>query len=761
MTAATRRIPICVEPVKGEALDSWLEALARRTHTSWGDLLCAVGLNGPLSARWLPAWMIELTLDQRAVLHRGTGVGARETQRMTLSQFEDRALAISDTRASLDATFPWSPRLGSRYCPHCLSESEGRWQLAWRLGWTFACLKHRCLLVDNCPCCGMRPRTTPRIEELIPEASRCPAPASDRSSRSLRCNAALTTAATHAFDDDANDVLQTQRWINAIIAGELPTTELCASRFNNCREMLQAIRAVAVKALVYAIPTELDSLVEPGLMAVYQQEHPQLPTGERRSTNQQLIARSPRSASLSAVGALAAWNCLTRPDVQSAGEAMRWIVTAMRARRTQPVPANLLGSSVIADVQLAALGPSLKPSDQLRYRTITHTPAVPTRRRMEVSQLACKIPDALWPRWSLPFLVQGCHHRQLRPALSVGLLLVGAPVGLYQAAQLLRNPISGQGISRILQLLRKHEAWPEISRALIALADAVGALEVPIDYQRRRVLDYRTLLPDEVWFRICRESDTAAQGPARATVVRAYLQERLSGGLWEGESITAAQRTKISDFPYHLTPELSEALDNHAADFLGQQGVHDEPVHYEPLKGYLREMRLPGPNVDDAKAGILHQYVQDGLTLGYAAELAGIQLETARYLLTCYPAPALPNGESGAYYRARRAYPRHRFIGEYEAERKSLRDIANDAGVSRQTMARLAADYGIELRNAGRTLKQTVERDWLYTEYVVHRRPLPDLAQEKQVSTSTMARWAKSHSIPLRPRGGGSHVRLA
>ena len=39
-----RTLPIRVAPILGEALDSWLEAIAHRTHTAFGDVLSAVGL---------------------------------------------------------------------------------------------------------------------------------------------------------------------------------------------------------------------------------------------------------------------------------------------------------------------------------------------------------------------------------------------------------------------------------------------------------------------------------------------------------------------------------------------------------------------------------------------------------------------------------------------------------------------------------------------------------------------------------------------
>jgi len=50
-----------------------------------------------------------------------------------------------------------------------------------------------------------------------------------------------------------------------------------------------------------------------------------------------------------------------------------------------------------------------------------------------------------------------------------------------------------------------------------------------------------------------------------------------------------------------------------------------------------------------------------------------------------------------------------------------------------------------------------IDRDWLHEQYVVRGRTLPDLAREKNMSTTNMARWARFHEIPLRPRGGASH----
>ncbi|WP_433299225.1 hypothetical protein ACQPZQ_15290 [Pseudonocardia sp. CA-142604] len=86
-----------------------------------------------------------------------------------------------------------------------------------------------------------------------------------------------------------------------------------------------------------------------------------------------------------------------------------------------------------------------------------------------------------------------------------------------------------------------------------------------------------------------------------------------------------------------------------------------------------------------------------------------------------------------------------------------MQEIAENVGVSRQTIRRLAEDYGITLRPKGRRRTFTIDPDWLHEQYVVKHRTLPDLAQEAGTSEATLARWAPTHHIPLRGRRGPSH----
>ena len=60
MDIAFRTLPIRTEPIDGEARDSWLEAIAHRTHTAFADLLSAVGLS-PYNGTGTNAWIVQLT----------------------------------------------------------------------------------------------------------------------------------------------------------------------------------------------------------------------------------------------------------------------------------------------------------------------------------------------------------------------------------------------------------------------------------------------------------------------------------------------------------------------------------------------------------------------------------------------------------------------------------------------------------------------------------------------------------------------------
>lgn len=767
-----RTLPIRVAPADGEALDSWLEAIAHRTHCAFGDVLSAVGLTGDHEVG-TGGWMVRLGRGQASAISEATGISDATIHAMTLTHYGGRALGINADSGTLSRAFPWGRVSGSRFCPVCLEETGGRWQLAWRLGWAFACTTHHCLLADACPSCGAVQRRRIHVGDIIPAPGRCAHPATEATGRApARCHADLTAAPVAVFDTN-HPVMHAARIIDAVLDTEAPTFGVYHTWPQSRVNVLADIRAVAGRALAYGTARELEAVVPADLLAAHRVDDPHVGrrSGPARADAKPGLA-APARAATAAVGVVAALRALDCPDIGSAGDALRWLVTSSRERGLA-VRATNIGwgkdtTPVLVGAQLAALGPLLNPSDQLRYRIGTPRPAHPAPGVAASAALARRLPTMLWPGWALRLSIPNCHQRQLRPALAIAALLVNSRLTLDEAVERIDSPIDGHAASRVLQLLEQHDQWDSIRAAVIRVAGYCADHDMGIDYHRRRRLDYATLLPDDAWARICRDTATPGRGSARARIARGHLFEQLTAlpvGYAPFAIDTGEFRTKVADFPRHLTPDLAAALDEHGHEFLSARGVRDEPVTWHPPMAMLDDLQLPGRDPAAVDIGELHRLIRVAdHTLGATAAHLGITLDTVRYLLTTHPAPttepATPDHarvRGAAYRAAKSALSPQRLRDLYEKQGQGLREIAASIGVDRKAIAQLARDYGIALRASGRHTRHHVDRDWLYDQYVTKRRTLPDIAAEVGMSTPNMARWATTHAIPMRARGGPSH----
>ena len=144
-----RTLPIRLAPVPGEALESWLAALAHRLDTPWGSLLTALA---PAAAGRAGLRRSNLTAhldsEEASAIAAATGIWQPTIQALTLRRYDGRLITID--RSIPRVLSPWNPTR-SRNCPHCLRTSGGRWQLDWRLPWVFACDEHTCTLADTVP----------------------------------------------------------------------------------------------------------------------------------------------------------------------------------------------------------------------------------------------------------------------------------------------------------------------------------------------------------------------------------------------------------------------------------------------------------------------------------------------------------------------------------------------------------------------------------------------------------------------------------
>ncbi|MEU9418339.1 TniQ family protein [Streptomyces sp. NPDC048272] len=148
-----RTLSIRVAPLPDESMDSWLETLARRCSMSLPALISAFGLPRIDRTHRLVTGLTEHHLRQ--VEHRlALPPGRLEQAVVPGDLFGQRA-----------------PRC--RFCPECLTETQGRWNLRWWLPWALACSRHQALLHIVCPRCGTPPRQRVPGQVHLHRPARC------------------------------------------------------------------------------------------------------------------------------------------------------------------------------------------------------------------------------------------------------------------------------------------------------------------------------------------------------------------------------------------------------------------------------------------------------------------------------------------------------------------------------------------------------------------------------------------------------------
>jgi hypothetical protein len=762
---AVRTLPIRVAPLPGEAIDSWLHAAAARMGVSWGDFLSAVGL-AP-SRFGLDTWVVQPLPQEMASIAAATDIDPGCVAAMTLAHYAGRVLQINTATRRVTGTALWRGP-GSPYCPQCLAEKGGRWLLRWRTGWSFVCVEHRCLLAHTCPACGRRVGTRSLLKDAVPVLGCCANPPAGAVTRTRqRCNADLRTAVVHVLPE-CHPALIAQRIVDDLIDATGGPFGVYRLSPQSSLGVLGDLRAVALQVLTYCSGDDLAARLPADLVQLYR-AGTDLHDGEspRRAGSSR---RRPADAAAVAIGVTAAVASLDHEDIATAGEALRWLVTRIRDQSPALQP-RLVGRSrvpvttVLEAVRLAALAPILNPTAQLRYRTATPMPALASSRQSRINRLIKHTPTMFWPEWSLRLTIPGVTPSRLRPALAIATLLVGTRITLSQAATRIASRGDTSALSHVLGVMSRHDDWSAIGAAVTVLSDYLADADIPIDYQRRRQVNYSTLLPDAEWVRICRDTATPGRFAARARIARGYLFERVSA-----LPVTAAPfgadrelRRKISAFPRHLTPELAAALDDHCSEWLAAHDIRDEPVVWQPpLAAILGSLPLPGDDPHALDIPALHRMIRDDhCRLGVAAQRLNTSWEAARYLLTVRPAPALPlittdrGRRYGTSYRiAKAVLTPERFRDLYETRGVTAASLCAQIGVDHKTLTQLARDYAIPIRGPSRGNDILIDRDWLYEQYFHQRRDIRELARERGISRDTMSKWLQIHHIPKRPKLG-------
>ncbi len=530
-----------------------------------------------------PLWRNTLSQKQCDTLAVATGVPPDVLCGMTLSAYDGTALRLDPDSKRPDTTFPFGPLTWSRYCPDCLNESRGRWQLAWRLGWSFACLRHSLLLADCCLSCGRRQRQLLSYGRA-PTPTRC------------RCGAILTATPTFRFPPD-HVIVEAQRLTFEVIHGGRVVFGVFATGPFWPQDALRVVRSFANRVLNHPASGDWLRMAISDSREGTSAGEATVPTFQGRST---LNDKAPSRAIETAVGVSLAMQILLALSIGEAGRRARRLFYRQSAATGPTELRSCIGDAPLAAaIMLRASEVRLGPELQLRYRTAVTVPCVPDLDAGRVRSMAAALPSAMWPAWSARLLPDLRRTAVARSTLSCATLLAGSTIKPAAAASLLGSTVTANAMNSRLWVLCGSAYWLDICAALIRLSDYLDEEGAPIDYGRRRRLDYSALFNEGYWGDLpsWRYWDGPGNGDSTTAHARYYLVGRLMGTSPLSTNVAvevprSSARSHAVPSPRARSADVYAALDVCAESFLARLGI-DEPVVWHPPLDLIDDLELP------------------------------------------------------------------------------------------------------------------------------------------------------------------------
>lgn len=682
-----RRLLHVAMPLPDEPLDSWVEFMAHSYGATVGEMGRALGLidtegvpaAGPQSGR---AWSTALEPQQLLNLERTTGRPGDDFLAMTRTTFAANAIRLTP-QGRISASCP-STGVAARYCPECLADSGGRWRLSWQFPFGFACLRHKRLLVDVCPECGQPPRLIGHPLTLVPEPGHCHnRPVRTAAAIRARCGADLTSSSE--FVAAESEVREAQRMILRVVATGSGEFGIYAGARPGTIQVLSDMLLLSRAGRQALVDGERFEWMPASLTEVGQI------TSHGRNGRVDL---RPSTAREVALGNTIAFEALQEGERIS--DLLRGRVSVHTALDHYSPP--------LRDHVSRALGRTRRPTATLQAMKVAAT--TPEAR-------AAKLPAVLWPEWTARLAPRRLDVEIAGGALAAAVVFVGTRLTHGAAIKLLDPVAQSRQVSHVMRSLGRNAPEAETIRAIARLAAYLDGTPTPIDFARRRSIDYSGILSRGEWREICWGVNVQPGGVRRWQVARAHLYALLSGNRVSrapfAQDAGFRSSAELRQFRDRMPSLVSRALEDAAAEFLKARGV-DEPVSWVP-----------------------------------SLEVAGLRAELAEESQEQWPL-ARP---------ARATVKPARAVASYSSGR-SLGEIALDHGVARQTVSRVLEDADIETRRGRR--RAAIDEEWLRQRYLVERRTIPEIAAEVGVTMTTINRHLEAAGIPRRPRGSASRA---
>jgi hypothetical protein len=751
--AGLRALPIRMAPGVGEAFDSWLDRYAARFQATRGDVADAIGLNRPTGSsgrRLALNWTTALGPDEVDRIVRVTGLDSGLLTSLTLQRYDGIAVILDRTTRQVRRSRLWGRGRGSSYCPACLAETGGRWELAWRLSWSFCCLRHRVLLVDRCPGCRRIPRSVLRME-LIPDPGRCTAPSREprrgRGFNTAVCGFPLAQASAVPVAAP-DEFLRAQAYINRLL--DSPSGCLVPAPAGDAtavppRQIFADLKALAGAALDVVTQQDLEPLPPPIAEQFGRPDELRRPKRVRRRRPSFL---APRNTAQIAFAVSKAVEVVTADDLDTAAARFSWVLERMRGRGQPVTPttvSRLLGnqspSPGLQQVGLRAMDGGLRPLDRLRYGTATPQPRRPRADRAadSINARAAKLPQQMWPAWALRLMPPTGHDwLTFRRVASTALLVPGNRRDLGGLLRLLGQPCEKKTFEVVMRKLARRGVLTLVLRTLGMLSTCLDEHQVPIDYQRRRRLfGSAELLPEASWKACCSWAGVPST-PKRYGYAHRYVLELLTGSSDTPRSplgyLARGSIAGYTGFCAGLPPALADRLRAVAEQLLADNRLY-EPLTWEPPFDWVGAHEWPGPHVDTIQPAVLRSLLLDEQrSLTKAAAALETSVEHLHLVLVRHPIGLFPERQARPGRRRWRIRPAtltpERVAYLYQECGWSYTRIARQEGVGAHLVGRLARLAGVRTRSLGKPETYGIDVDWLAEQYLVRQRTIADIAAE-------------------------------
>lgn len=682
-----RRLLHVAMPLPDEPLDSWAEFMAHSYGATLGEMARTLGLIGgeglPAAGAYSSrAWSTALEPQQLRNLELTTGRPGDAYRAMTRTTFAANAIRLTP-QGRISTSCP-STGVAARYCPECLADSGGRWRLSWQFPFGFACMRHKRLLVDTCPRCDQPPRRIGHPLTLVPEPGHCHNRAADGAEADhARCGGDLTSSRELVLADA--ETREAQRGILRVVAAGIGDFGIYADARPSTIQVLSDLLLLSRVGRQAIVEGERFEWMPASLTDVS-------PVMSNRRTGE--VDLRPSTAGEVALGNTIAFHAL------HAGER----ITDLLRGRVSVHTALDHYSPPLRDHVSRALGRTRRPTATLQAVKVSAS---------DPEARAAKLPAVLWPEWTAHLAPRRLDAEIAGGALAAATVFAGTRLTHGSAIKLLDAKAQSRQVSHVMRSLGRNGPEIDTIRAIALLAAFLDETSTPIDFARRRAIDYSGILPREEWRAICRTANVLPGEARRWQVARAQLYALLTGNRVARAPFAREPGfpsfAELQQFRAEVPGVVSQGLEAVAAAFLESHGV-DEPVSWMP-----------------------------GL------EVAGLPAEVATPSAGHWPR-ARP---------ARAAVEPARAVAAYSAG-QSVGEIALDHGVARQTVSRVLEEAGVETRRGRRSV--VIDADWLRHRYIVERHTIPEIAAELGVTMTTINRHLEKAGIPRRPRGSASRA---